>query len=117
MEKQITSNLIIDKKEIKKLKMKYPDKIPILVYPIDDKQPKINKNKYLVPKTITIAEFLFNLKKRIKINERDAIFLFVENKNGENNIPASNAIISDLFYINQKENVLIIKYGVENTFG
>lgn len=106
---------ILTKNTVKEVMKKYPDRLPIIVQPIDKKQPEIDKHKYLVPKDIVLSQFIFIIKKRIKeLKPEEAIFLFVN----DNIVPKSTATMSELYeqYKNEDE-FLIIKYSLENTFG
>jgi GABA(A) receptor-associated protein len=96
-----------------KIRTKYPDRVPIIVEVIKDSNLNLDKEKYLVPNDLTIGQFIFVIRKRMKINPTKAIFLFVNN-----NMPPSNALIS-IVYDEHKDNdgFLYIKVTSENTFG
>ena len=64
------------KEESKKILNKYPEKIPIIVE--KDKKSKIkdiDKNKYLVPEDLTMAQFLYVVRKRITLSPEEALYL------------------------------------------
>lgn len=101
-------------KESKNIISKYPDRIPVIV----EKQKgsdvvDIDKNKFLVPCDLTVGQFGYVIRKRMKLPPEKAIFIFVNN-----NIPMQSAIMSSI-YDEQKDNdgFLYIKYAGENTFG
>ena len=100
--------------ESKRIIEKYPDRIPIIVevHPKSD-IPKLTKNKFLVPKEITMGQFLYIIRKRISLPPEKALFLFVNNI-----IPKTSCTITEL-YKEQKEsdNFLYIHINGENTFG
>ena len=117
MTKKSLYNENISQSTINLLLLKYPSKRPFIVKPADKKQPLIDKTKYLVPLEITISEFIYILKKRIKIEHNEAIFLFIENKNGDMIIPTLSERIIDIY---EKYNInghVMMKYSIENTFG
>ena len=59
---------------------KYPDRVPIICQKTNGRDnPDIDKNKYLVPITMTIGQFLLVIRQRINIKPEEAIFLFVNN--------------------------------------
>ena len=55
--------------EANRIKQKYPDRVPIIVE-IDEKSnlPQIDKKKYLVPHDLTISQFIYVIRKRIKLH-------------------------------------------------
>lgn len=100
--------------ESKRIIQKYPDRIPIIVErnPKSD-VPDIDKNKYLVPCDLTMGQFMYIIRKRIKLPPEKALYLFIGNK-----IPPTAARISHI-YDESKDNdgFLYIEYSGENTFG
>lgn len=96
---------------------KYPDRIPIICEKIESKKnddiPEIDKKKYLVPTNLTIGQFLYVIRSRIKLPPEKAIFLFVGGL-----IPSSTTIISQIYDAKKdKDGFLYIYYSGENTFG
>ena len=66
------------KMESSKIIKKYEDRIPVIVH----KDPKskledINKNKFLTPGDLTLAQFMYVIRKRIKLDESSSLFVFV----------------------------------------
>lgn len=103
------------KKESGKILTKYPDKCPIIVE--NSKKStleKLNKCKFLVPNDLTIAQFMVVLRKRIKINNEESFFLFIN----DNILVSSSETITNV-YTNYKneDNFLYLTYCNENTFG
>lgn len=95
---------------------KYPERVPIIcersnTAPRDC--PDIDKNKYLVPRDLTIGQFLYVIRKRMKLPSEKAIFIFI---NGA--IPPSYHMLGNI-YESYKDNdsFLYIQYSFENTFG
>lgn len=101
-------------KESIKIMKKYPSRIPIIV----EKDNKCNfkdidKRKYLVPKDLNMNQFIFIVRKRIKLDSSQAIFLMV---NGI--LCPSNTTMGDIYDNNHdKDGFLYIIYASENTFG
>jgi len=96
---------------------KYSDRIPIICEKLasDNDVPDIDKHKFLVPRDLTVGEFMCVIRKRIRLQPGDALFLFV----GEfNNIPPSNMVMNSIYdrYKNS-DGFLYITYSRENTFG
>jgi GABA(A) receptor-associated protein len=100
--------------ESSKILEKYPDRIPIIIE--KDKKCKlknIDKNKYLVPKNMTLGQFIYVIRKRIDIDSSEALFFFI------NNILCNNTQNINEIYNTYKDNdgFLYIVYTSENTFG
>jgi GABA(A) receptor-associated protein len=99
--------------ESKKILEKYPDKIPVIIEKSANCEYNIDKNKYLVPKDIKMQQLFFIIRKRIKIKDSEAIFIYVNNK-----LPLTSSYISDIYDSNKDEDgFLYITYSTENTFG
>lgn len=97
-----------------RIKKKYPDRIPVIVEKAEScNMPDINKHKYLVPDDLTVSQFIYVIRKRIKIKPEEAIFLFINNS-----LPASSSLMSDVYENNKdKDNFLYCLYQNESTFG
>ena len=95
---------------------KFPTRLPIIIeiHPVNKKSlPPLDKSKYLVPQELTVGQFLYVLRKRLKLNAERAIFLFFNNQL----LPTSELLSS--VYQNFKDKDLFL-YGFissENTFG
>jgi GABA(A) receptor-associated protein len=75
--------------------------------------PDIDKKKYLVPADLTVAQFVYVIRKRIKLQPEKAIFIFVNNT-----LPPTAALMSRI-YAEQKDEdgFLYVTYSGESTFG
>ena len=94
---------------------KYPDRIPVVVQRTEDSKsiPKIDKAKYLVPTDLTVGQFVYIIRRRIKLDPQTAIFIFVNNS-----LPPTAEILSNLYEKEKdKDGFLYIFYSSENTFG
>ena len=101
------------KVESSKIREKYPDRIPIIVEAGNTRVPQIDKSKYLVPRDITVGQFLYIIRKRIKLSNDKALFLFVNKI-----LPPTSCLISDIDNNYQDEDGFIyFTYIDENTFG
>ncbi|KAL5709197.1 Autophagy-related protein 8g [Ranunculus cassubicifolius] len=75
--------------------------------------PNIDKKKYLVPADLTVGQFVYVIRKRIKLSAEKAIFIFVDNV-----LPATGAIMSAIYEEKKDEDeFLYVTYSGENTFG
>lgn len=93
---------------------KHPDRIPLVV---DKKKgddiPDIENHKYLVPKDMTVSQFMVLIRKKIKIDSKKAVFLLINNT-----LPPNTATFGDLYLEHASpDKILYLTYAVENTFG
>lgn len=93
---------------------KYPDRVPVYV---DKKKEStiedIEKHKYLVPKEMTMGNFIFILRKNIKLKPDQALFVFVNNI-----IPSNSELMSTIYDQHKSEDLFLhVIYSSENTFG
>jgi len=94
---------------------KYPDRLPIFCEKLNNQQnlPDIDKNKYLVPYDITLGQFMYIIRQRLKLHSDEAIFLFVNNKM----MSISQTIMNIYYYEKDPDGFLYIKYSKESIFG
>jgi GABA(A) receptor-associated protein len=52
----------------------------------------IDKKKYLVPADLTVGQFVYVIRKRIKLNPEKAIFIFVDEM-----LPPTAALMSSIY--------------------
>jgi GABA(A) receptor-associated protein len=74
----------------------YPDRIPIIVEKAAGRSskalPDIDKKKFLCPGDITVGQFQFVIRKRLKLEAEQALFLTVKDA-----IPPSSALLSQVY--------------------
>jgi GABA(A) receptor-associated protein len=103
--------------EADRIMRKYPDRLPIIV----DKSsrasaniPDIDKHKYLAPVDLTLGQFQYVIRKRLKLPPDKALFLFI---NGTVYCP-SELLISVYDKAHDAEDgFLHVEYSGESTFG
>ncbi|KAF2718562.1 autophagy-like protein 8 [Polychaeton citri CBS 116435] len=125
------------KAEAERIRQKYSDRIPVRTCPSDmtiytsprslvdatasvicEKVEKsdiatIDKKKYLVPADLTVGQFVYVIRKRIKLSPEKAIFIFVDEV-----LPPTAALMSSIYEEHKDEDgFLYITYSGENTFG
>jgi GABA(A) receptor-associated protein len=101
------------KSESSKILLKYPDQIPVVVDVFRESSIKINKNKYLVPSDLTVAQFIYMIRKRCTLPREKTLFLFINNC-----LPPSLHIMSQIYKDNANEDgFLYINIHEETTFG
>jgi len=94
---------------------KYPNKIPIIVNKYDNKDdlPEINKTKFLVEKNMKFTNFVYIIRKRIKLNSEKAIFITINDR-----LCPSNSTLEEIYNdMKDDDGFLYMKYSSENTFG
>ncbi|XAR65650.1 hypothetical protein NMG60_11009826 [Bertholletia excelsa] len=100
--------------ESARIRQKYPDRVPVIVEKAERSDiPDIDKKKYLVPSDLTVGQFVYVVRKRIKLGAEKAIFVFVKNM-----LPPSASLMSAIYEENKDEDgFLYMTYSGENTFG
>ncbi len=104
--------------ESTKILAKYPDRIPAIVEPgkgsfFSKVAPDLDKKKYLVPNMLTCGQFQYIIRKRLKLEEHQAIFLLVNNTM----VPTAE-LMSNVYNQHKDEDGFIyFNYSFENTFG
>ena len=92
---------------------KYPNRIPIIVERFNRSLPEIDRKKYLAPSDLSVGNFMYVIRKRIKLKPEKSLYLFFNNKLLPVNILLGSA------YDKHKDDdgFLYIKYCEESTFG
>ncbi|PKU63762.1 Autophagy-related protein 8f [Dendrobium catenatum] len=84
--------------EAARIREKFPDRVPV---------------RYLVPSDLTVGQFVYVIRKRIKLSAEKAIFIFVDNV-----LPPTGAVMSTIYEEKKDEDgFLYVTYSGENTFG
>lgn len=94
---------------------RYPDRVPVRIDRSESSNvPDLDKNKYLVPRDMTLGQFVYVIRKRINLNETQAIFVFVNNSI----LPPTSSMMGQLYDEHKNDDKLLyIVYSGENTFG
>ena len=103
------------KAEADKIRAKYADRVPVIVEKNSRSgdAPDIDKKKYLVPSDLTAGQFLYVIRKRMKLTPEKAIFIFMNNS-----LPPSGDLMSQLYKNHRDEDgFLYVTYSGESTFG
>ena len=72
-ERKLKASLILNK---------HPDRIPVVVECSEALQAihPLKKNKFIVPYELTLAQFMFVIRKHMKLEPEYAIFVFINNR-------------------------------------
>ena len=89
-------------------------RVPIVVEKIENSSIEdIDKHKFLVPSDLTVGQFMYVIRSRLKLTSEIAIFIFINNR-----MPPTSALISQVYKENKNDDgFLYIQYSGENTFG
>jgi len=109
--------------ESSRVRQRYHDRLPCIVesYTKDKNISKPFKNKYLVPKDITLGQFTYTILKRLNDISTDsaekksikAVFLFVDGT-----IQPTSKLMEEVYEEHKDEDgFLYFIYSYENTFG
>ena len=115
-EYQRTHKEELRKSECSRIRAKYPDRCPVIceVTRKDRNRLKLDKNKYLVPRDITVGQFAYIIRRRLKLTPEQAMFIYLEN----NTFPSTSQLIGTIAHESKNEDgFLYITIGLENTFG
>uniref|UniRef100_A0A674GXH8 GABA type A receptor associated protein like 2 n=1 Tax=Taeniopygia guttata TaxID=59729 RepID=A0A674GXH8_TAEGU len=92
--------------ESAKIRAKYPDRVPVIVEKVSGSQiVDIDKRKYLVPSDITVAQFMWIIRKRIQLPSEKAIFLFVDKT-----VPQSRFMLNTQVFSDYRRTTTIISF-------
>ena len=107
-------SLEVFQEEAKRIIEQYPDRIPVIVEPSHDcRLPEMDKKKFLVPYDMTLGQFVYVIRKRIRLSSEMAMFLFIGDE-----LPNTNALMSQLYNtMAHPSGFLFIEYSGENVFG
>lgn len=109
-------NLTLEERqaESQNILSKYPGRIPVIVS--KSKSSKLNdidKKKFLVPSDLTVGQFMYVIRKRIKMSPSEAIFLYINNT-----LPATMSSLRSIYDAHKNiDGFLYIEYNGEETFG
>lgn len=107
--------------ESARIRGKYPDRVPIVAELSQHGTNTLKHNsnihpknrKYLVPKDVTVGQFVYILRRRFKLPPEQAMFIFVNNV-----MPPTSALIVSLYEQHADEDgFLYVTYSGESVFG
>ncbi len=104
------------KTESARIRVKYPDRIPVICEVSSGSAHSLylDRSKYLVPTDLTVGQFLYIIRKRIKLNPEQALFLFTDGAT----IPATAQLMSIIYNESKNEDgFLYFSVSSESTFG
>ena len=111
--------------EASRIMEKYPDRIPVICehgQRGNNPLPHDPKKKFLIPKDMTVGQFVYVIRKRIQLPPEQAVFLFIvaQNRDGSlNNVLAPTSHMFDTVYAQYKDRDRFLYFVAqnENVFG
>jgi len=104
------------KAESQRIREKFPDRIPIIAeHAKADRSgiADIDRNKYLVPADLTVGQFCYVIRKRIKLLPSQALFVFINDT-----LAPTSALMSSMHKEHQdSDGFLYVFYAGEDHFG
>ena len=98
-----------------RLVKRFPDKHPVIIDRCNRRDPSIDTHKYLVNNYSTVAELMYLLRKKLKVDSSQAIFFFLDNT-----MVSGNMTISQLNHtcnLKYNDGFTYLFYSLEHTFG
>lgn len=93
----------------KDLLSKHPTRVPVHVVATDGEL----QNKYLIPRDMTLSQFMIVLRKRIQVKAHQAIFIYIKNT-----LPPNSQTFHELYQAHKDDDgMLYLTWSHENTFG
>lgn len=112
----ILTNTLAEKRkaEAERILTRFPDRLPVICEKVETSDiADIDKRKYLVPKDLSVGQFVYVIRKRIKLPSEKAIFIFVNDI-----LPPTASLMSRIYEEHHDEDgFLYVLYSGENTFG
>ena len=108
-------SLIERRKEAVEILKKYPGRVPVILNPCESSKytGEFTDSQFIVPKMMTVGQFIFVARKRMSLSPEKAVFIFIHGF-----IPPSSALMCDIYdYHRDNDYFLHITYSFENTFG
>ncbi|CAF0853638.1 unnamed protein product [Adineta steineri] len=100
--------------EGERIRREYPDRCAVIVERAPNSHaPELLTKKYLVPSDLTVGQFYFLIRKRVKLRPEDALFFFINNT-----IPNTSMTMGSLYQEHADEDkFLYVAYSDESTYG
>lgn len=112
----MTTQIVLSSAEYENMTRRWPDRIPVIVTRHSKAAtdvPDLPKRKFIVPRDLTIGQFLYVIRKHIQLPPEKAIFLFIGDI-----LPNGVATIAELYHqYKSPDKALHVIYTSESTFG
>jgi len=111
----MADNVVFTKEDFERITRKYPGRLPVFVFRLRDTTdiPDIPKHKYLVPTDLTVGNFIYMIRKQLKLTPEKALYVFIGHT-----LPMSSLTMGEVYNMHKSEDgSLRMFYTSENTFG
>ncbi len=102
--------------EAERLRSKFPGRLPVLVLRhrgVPSDVPRLPKSKFLVPRDLTLGQFIYVVRNQMKMTSDKALFIFVGNF-----LPTTSMLMSEIYAQHRSaDGFLRVVYTSESTFG
>ena len=102
--------------EAERIREKFPDRIPVIVERSRSTTsviPHIDKEKFLVLGDLSVSQFIFIIRRRLRLDSETALFVYIDNT-----LPTTGTLLRELYRNHvDKDGFLYLSYCGENTFG
>ena len=110
-------NVPFDERKLKAaiILKQHPDRIPVVVECSDKLQEMhpLKKNKFIVPHELTLGQFIYVIRKHMKLDAAHAIYIFVNNK-----LHPTTSVMSEMYRMYKEEDgFMYLDVFHESTFG
>lgn len=102
--------------EMAKVLTKYPDKVPVVVKRAPGSKaslPELKRWKFVVPRDLTLGQFIFILRRQMTLPPEEALFLFV----GNTMATTSERMVDVWARYRAEDGALHVMYSGESAFG
>ncbi|XP_067831761.1 microtubule-associated proteins 1A/1B light chain 3C-like [Heptranchias perlo] len=75
-------SLALRQSEVANIRSKFPNKLPVIVerYMRERSLPQLDKSKYLVPRELSLCQFMIIIRNRMSLTSSQAFYLMVNNR-------------------------------------
>jgi GABA(A) receptor-associated protein len=110
-------SISVQQAEIKRIRERFPSRIPVFITKAithsSNELPNLQKNKFLVPMDLTVGQFIYIIRKQLRVSSDKAIFIFVKNT-----LPTTGMRMKELYaQYADYDGLLHLVYTSESTFG
>eukprot|EP00056_Hartaetosiga_gracilis_P014113 m.239763 g.239763 ORF g.239763 m.239763 type:complete len:134 (+) comp14025_c0_seq1:145-546(+) len=117
-----THTFEVRKEQADKIRKKYANRIPVVAEKYKKSNlPEIEKKKYLLPEDLTVAQFQYVIRKRVKLDPQQTLFTYVVSEKTGKPSPILPSTTSTMAKIHEEhrdpDGFLYIIYTEEDVFG
>ncbi|CAM9687724.1 microtubule-associated protein 1 light chain 3 gamma [Lampetra fluviatilis] len=109
-------SLATRKEEVAGIRAKFPTKVPVIVerYSREKTLPPLDKTKFLVPREVTMSQFVSIIRNRLLLRSTHAFYLMVNGRV----VPSMAATMADIYVEHKDEDgFLYMTYASQEMFG